>query len=168
MKNMNIYLIRHAESVYNAKKILQGRQDCELSSRGLKDTVRRSLSFPNDFDIIFCSPLKRTRQTAKILLPNSEIIYDERIMERGFGNWENMPITDEKQFLLNNQVIPPNGETLEELDSRISEFIAMLKKDYKNKRVLVITHAGIIYTLYRILNIPKKIVDNLEIVEIVI
>lgn len=165
---MKIYLIRHAESDYNAREILQGQQDCELSPKGLKDTIRRSLAFPNNFDVVFCSPLKRTRQTMEILLPNSEVIYDERIIERGFGDWENRPVTDERQFLLDNQVVPPNGETIEELDDRVTKFITMLRNDYKDKRILIITHAGIIYTMYRILNIPRKVVDNLEIVEITI
>jgi len=165
---MKIYLIRHAESTYNDRKILQGRQDCELSSRGIKETIECSLTFPNNFDAIFCSPLKRTRKTIEILLPNSEVIYDERIIERGLGDWENMPNTDEKQFLLRNQVTPPNGETLEEVDHRIIQFLTMLKKDYKDKRVLIVTHAGIIYAIHRVLKMPKRMVDNLEIVEVVI
>lgn len=119
---MKINLIRHAESTYNAKKLLQGKQDCELSQKGLKDTIKKASTFPNDFEVVFCSPLKRTKQTAKILLPNSKIIYDERIVEKGLGDWENTPNTDEKQFLLKNKITPPNGETLEEFDNRINRY----------------------------------------------
>ncbi len=163
---MKIYLIRHAESIYNSKKILQGRQDCELSEKGLSDTIKRASTFANNYDIVFCSPLKRTRQTAEILLPNSKIIYDERIIEKGLGDWENMPNTDEKQFLLNNKVIPPNGETFEEVEDRITQFITMLKNDYKDKKILVITHLGIIYAINRKLGKKVKPIDNLEIVEV--
>ncbi len=44
----------------------------------------------------------------------------------------------------------------------------MLKKDYKNKSILVVTHVGIIYAIHRILKMPKRMVNNLEIVEIVL
>lgn len=66
---MKITLIRHAESVYNEKRLLQGQVDCELSKKGLKETKEKSKNFPSDFDICFCSPLKRTKQTAEILIP---------------------------------------------------------------------------------------------------
>lgn len=37
----------------------------------------------SDFDICFCSPLKRTKQTAEILVSYLNKIYDERIIEKG-------------------------------------------------------------------------------------
>ena len=46
---MKLILIRHAESIYNEKKLLQGQVDCELSEKGLKDTKNRSKNFPNRF-----------------------------------------------------------------------------------------------------------------------
>ncbi len=127
---MKITLIRHAETAYNEKKILQGQVDCKLSERGLKETEEKSKNFPNDFEICFCSPLIRTKRTAEILVPYLNKIYDERIMERGLGDWEDTPNTDEKQFLMNNKTVPPNGETFEEFDSRILEFLEMFKKNY--------------------------------------
>lgn len=119
---MKITLIRHAESIYNEKRLLQGQVDYELSKKGLKDTKERSKNFPSNFDICFCSPLKRTKQTAEILVPYLNKIYDERIIERGLVDWENTPNTDEKQFLMHNKTVPPNGETFEKFDSRISDF----------------------------------------------
>ena len=108
---MKLILIRHAESIYNEKKLLQGQVDCELSEKGLKDTKNRSKNFPTDFDICFCSPLKRTKQTAKILVPYLNVIYDDRLMERGLGDWENTHNTDEKQFLMHNKIVPLNVVT---------------------------------------------------------
>lgn len=163
---MKIVLIRHAESVYNEKKLLQGQIDCELSDNGLKATKEKSKNFPYDFDICFCSPLKRTKQTAEILVPNLNKIYDKRIIERGLGDWENTPNTDEKQFLMHNKTVPPNGETFEEFDSRISDFLKMLKKNYNNKKILIVTHGGVIYAIYRILRLKVKEIENLEMVTV--
>lgn len=163
---MKINLIRHAESTYNEKRLLQGQVDCDLSQKGLNDTKEKSKDFPSDFDICFCSPLKRTRQTAEILVPYLNIIYDKRIIERGLGDWENTPNTDEKQFLLHNRKIPPNGETFKEFDSRILEFLEMIKNNYKDEKILVITHGGVIYAIHRILGLKAKIIENLEMIDI--
>ena len=163
---MKITLIRHAESVYNEKRLLQGQVDCELSKKGLKETKEKSKNFPSNFDICFCSPLKRTKQTAEILVPYLNKIYDERIIERGLGDWENTPNTDEKQFLMHNKTVPPNGETFEEFDNRILDFLEMLKKDYNNKKILIVTHGGVIYAIHRILGLKVKVIENLEMVTV--
>lgn len=163
---MRVTLIRHAESIYNKKRLLQGQIDCSLSQKGLSDTKKKSKDFPTDFEICFCSPLKRTKQTAEILVPYLKKNYDKRIMERGLGDWENTSNTDEKQFLLHNKIVPPNGETREEFDSRILEFLEMIKNNYNNKKVLIITHGGVIYAMYRILGLKVKTIENLEMVTI--
>lgn len=147
---MKITLIRHAESTYNEKKLLQGQVDCELSKKGLSATKEKAKNFPSDFDICFCSPLKRTKQTAEILVPYLNVIYDDRLMERGLGDWENTPNTDEKQFLMHNKTVPPNGETFEEFDSRILSFLEMIKNNYSDKKMLVVTHGGVMYAIHRI------------------
>lgn len=163
---MKITLVRHAESTYNEKRLLQGQIDCDLSKKGLKDTKEKAKDFPSNFDICFCSPLKRTKQTAEILVPKLYKIYDKRIIERGLGDWENTPNTDEKQFLMHNKKVPPNGETFEDFDSRILEFLEMVKNNYKDKKILVITHGGVIYAIYRILGLKMKVIENLEMVTI--
>lgn len=163
---MKITLVRHAESTYNEKRLLQGQIDCDLSKKGLKDTKEKAKDFPSNFDICFCSPLKRTKQTAEILVPKLYKIYDKRIIERGLGDWENTPNTDEKQFLMHNKTVPPNGETFEDFDSRILEFLEMVKNNYKDKKILVITHGGVIYAIYRILGLKMKVIENLEMVTI--
>lgn len=163
---MRVTLIRHAESIYNKKGLLQGQIDCSLSRKGLSDTKEKSKHFRTDFDICFCSPLKRTKQTAEILVPDMDKIYDKRIIERGFGDWENTPNTDEKQFLIQNKIVPPNGETSEAFDSRILEFLEMIKNNYNDKKVLIITHRGVICAIFRILRLKVKTIENLEMVTI--
>ena len=163
---MKITLVRHAESTYNEKHLLQGQIDCELSNKGLEKTKEIAKGFPQDFDICFCSPLKRTKQTAKILVPNLALIFDDRLIERGLGDWEDTPVTDEKQFLLSSNTVPPNGETFEEFYSRLNDFLKMLKQNYYDKKILVITHAGVIYGMHKILEIKTKAINNLETVTI--
>jgi len=102
----------------------------------------------------------------KVVALATRILHDERLMEMGLGDWENTPVSDEKRFLLKNKVIPPNGETYESLDKRILEFLEMLKENYNNENILIITHAGIIYAIHRILGQKCSTIDNLEIITI--
>ncbi len=167
---MEISLIRHGESEYNRIGLLQGRIDCNLSENGLKQTQKKAKNFDSSkFDLCFCSPLKRTRQTAQILVPNLQIIYDERIIERSLGDLENTPNSDEKQFLLNQiDSAPNNGESINDIQKRVNDFINFLKENYSDKKILVITHAGVIYAIQRVLNLNLKAVNNLEEIKILI
>lgn len=163
---MKLTIIRHAESVYNEKGLFQGQVDCELSKRGIEQTKQKSKGFPTDFDICFCSTLKRTKQTAEILVPYLNIIYDKRLIERGMGEWENTPVNDEKRFLLNNNEVPSSIETIKELDKRVLEFLDMVRKQYNKQNILVITHGGIIHSIHRVLVLKTKDISNLEMITI--
>lgn len=165
---MELNLLRHAESEYNKMGLLQGRIDCSLSEEGIRKTKERAQTFnSNYYDVCFSSPLKRTLQTAKVLVPNLKIICDERIIERNLGDWENTPISDEKNFLLKNiENRPPNGELIYDVTKRVEEFISFLKENYKDKKILIVTHAGVIYAFQRVLNLKVASVNNLEIIKI--
>lgn len=159
---MELTLLRHAQSEYNKKGLLQGRIDCNLSREGIEQTKERAKSFDSsNYDVCFSSPLKRTLQTAKILVPDLEIICDDRLIERSLGDWEDTPTSDEKVFLLNMDSTPPNGESSVEITERIEEFIDFLKENYADKRVLIISHAGIVYALQKALGLEVKPIDNL-------
>ena len=41
------YFVRHAESLWNIKKLCQGRRDIELSPKGLQDTVEFAKKLSN-------------------------------------------------------------------------------------------------------------------------
>lgn len=115
----------------------------------VKKTIERVKSFDSSrYDICFTSPLKKALQTAQILVPNLDIICDDRIIERSLGNWEGTPTLDEKTFLLKNvNPTPPNGESTFEITRRVENFIQFLYKNYPDKRILVISHAGIVYAM---------------------
>lgn len=161
---MELTLLRHAQSEYNKKGLLQGRIDCNLSEEGIEQTKKRAQDFDSsNYDICFSSPLKRTLQTAQILVPDLEIICDDRLIERSLGDWEDTPTSDEKKFLLNNiDSTPPNGESTDEITKRVEDFVEYLKVNYSGKRVLVISHAGIVYALQVALGLEVKPINNLE------
>lgn len=167
---LNITLLRHAESIYNKNNIFQGQSDCECSKNGINLTKKLKKKFNEDkYDFVFCSTLKRARQTAETLIEKIPIYYDDRLKEICLGIWENTDITKEKQnalFIQNN--LPDGAESHYELDKRVKSFLDMLKEKYKNnEKILVITHGGTIHSIKRVLNInDNKQTKNLDMIKI--
>ena len=67
---------------------------------------------------------------------------------------------------MHNKTVPPNGETFEEFDNRILDFLEMLKNDYNNEKILIVTHGGVIYAIHRILGLKVRAIENLEMVTV--
>ena len=86
-----LYLIRHGKTDWNDRHKLQGRTDIPLNDEGRRMAeAAREEYLDVHFDICFCSPLIRARETAEILLRgrNIPILTDDRLMEMSFGIYE--------------------------------------------------------------------------------
>ena len=123
---MEIYIIRHGETVWNAKKLLQGSTDIELNENGreLAGITGQNLEGVV-FNKIYSSPLIRAYETACLIRGhrNIPIIRDARLRELCFGSNEGKDfsklLADEsehiceraKEFL--TEVIEPQWKELE-------------------------------------------------------
>lgn len=163
---MNITFIRHAESEYNRDGIWAGRVDCSLTTEGINAAQKLGESIDKNFDIIYCSPLKRTKQTLFAILPEAKPIYDDRIIENSIGEWENT-----KKELYSKELVesyrrglytPPGAETYADIDKRICDFIEELFEKYHNdERILVVIHNGIMRAIKRnFLNLTNDIMSK--------
>ena len=101
---MDIYLLRHGETDWNKKQLLQGHTDIPLNERGraqVEDTVRRLRALDMRMDAVVSSPLKRARETAEIAArileyPQEKIVVEDLLIERGFGEGEGMLLEEMK------------------------------------------------------------------------
>lgn len=149
-----IVFIRHAESEYNRDGIWEGRVDCSLTEKGIESAKKLGNTIENNFDAIYCSPLKRAKQTLEAIFPNAKPIYDERIIEISIVEWE-----DKKKDLFDTHLrelfrkglyTPPGAESHQDVDKRACNFVEELFEKYKNnERILVVTHNGIIRSIKR-------------------
>ena len=138
-----IYIVRHGKTDWNVKGLLQGATDIDLNEEGINQAreLAKNLDF-SKIDICFCSPLKRTKQTAEILVGNKlKIIYDPMIVERGFGDYEGKPIDFD---LIEQQW----NYKLNDSSSRSKQFLDKIKKEYPDKTILIISHGSFIKTLH--------------------
>ena len=130
---MKIYVMRHGQTDWNLAGKAQGRTDIELNDTGIEQAKQAKKQIDNyKIDLIICSPLKRARKTAEIINEaiNCQIISDERIIERGFGNIEGK--TDEILAGLAVYIskLKDNGISKE----IIQEVVDLALKDKKEKR----------------------------------
>lgn len=159
---MKIYLMRHGETDYNKKGLIQGSLDIPLNEYGIRLAELTRDGFRNEglkFDKAYCSPLIRARQTADILLEgqNTPISYDDRICEMNFGEGEGILLKDISikpeyeniDYLFHDPekyVATEVGESYEALFQRVKDFLEqeIYPKENMYENVLVCCHGGII------------------------
>ena len=143
---MEILVMRHGTTVWNENKITQGRTNNRLSKSGKEIATIRAEEYKNEkIDLIFASPLMRTMQTANIMnkFHNVKIVKDERIVEidQGiFAGRKKSTLTPEEIALKRAQAEGTGMEKFSAVFKRCTEFIEFLKKEYSDKRVLIVTH----------------------------
>ena len=133
-----LYLVRHGETVDNARQIMQGQTQGELNENGLRQARKFSEAWKDrHLDAVIASDLKRSVDTARIIAePHGlEVITISLLRERDWGSFTGRFIPE-----LKGEVWPDDIETLENLLSRAGEFIAYVRKTFPGKKVLAVGH----------------------------
>ena len=143
-----IYVVRHGQTDWNKRKVMQGQTDIPLNEEGKRQALALGKKLQTiKFDITYCSPLKRAVETFQNLSVKSDrIVFDDRLKERNYGEFENRPKNsfDYNEFwsyTLNKKYA--KAEACKEFFKRIFNFLEEIKDDYKDKDILIVTHAGV-------------------------
>jgi len=155
---MNIYIIRHGQTPWNALKKIQGRADTELNEEGIQKAIITGQAFSDvEFDLVFTSPLKRARHTAELFLGGKEvpIVIDERLIELGFGEYEGLSTMKENFEIPDPEFMDffhhperyktaPGGESLACMGERTKDFMwdIMRRPELQGKNILVSSHGA--------------------------
>jgi alpha-ribazole phosphatase len=147
---MEIYLIRHTTPNIE-KGICYGQSDIGITDTFTHEVKKIHQSIPiHEITTVYSSPLQRCKLLAQTF--KKEIVFDDRLKELNFGNWElqlwdaidSSEINPWMNDFVNIQV--PNGESYIALQERILDFHASLDHNSEEK-IAVITHAGPIRVL---------------------
>ncbi|GAA3584013.1 alpha-ribazole phosphatase [Snuella lapsa] len=145
---MEIYLVRHTTPLIG-KGICYGQSDLDLDNDHYKEFKNIIQQIPQNKDYqVFSSPLKRCALLAYHL--SNSPIFDDRLKELHFGDWELKAWHDIAEEELNPwmqdfvNISPPNGESYLELASRVNTFFEELKQVQATKNIIIVTHAGAI------------------------
>ena len=154
---MILLFIRHCRTDYNINNLWCGLSDIDISASS-KDDVPNLIEQIKIYDIdkIYCSPLKRAKETVELLNKNINIAVDIEplIIERSFGLLEGKQCTAKDKDDLANWIINTdlnaNVEKIQDMYfKRIKKFFDKLTKDPKNenKTFLIVAHSWV----YRLL-----------------
>lgn len=150
---MKIYFVRHGQTKYNALQAHQP-ENAELSKLGIKQAeilAKRFSKIP--IDIIYSSPIKRAKQTAKIINKTlkKKIIYSDFLKERKgpsefVGKRTDSPEVAQINKIRNLHENDPlwhysDEENFIEFKERVKKFFNVLDKT-KKENILVATHGG--------------------------
>ena len=158
-----IYFVRHGETVLTPMRKFSGTGslDPELMQEGLNqaDLVAEECA-KLGAEILIASPLKRTRQTAEAIARTTglEIIFDEAWYELSFGSWDGKSIEEVREeepdayqaWLNSSSYAPGGGESYDDAAIRIEEALNKLVAEYPGKKIIVVTHNGVIKTAAKI------------------
>ena len=144
-----IYVTRHGETNWNLEQKVMGRVDIPLNQNGRKQaTIVRDSLFDTSIDKIICSPLLRAKQTADIINQRKqvEIIYDNRLIERDFGEFEGMNTKDFDfdgfwDYYQNEHY--KKAENIQDFFDRVYEAVDDIMMTYQEETILIVAHGGI-------------------------
>ena len=172
-----IYLLRHGETDYHAQKRLLGRKDVSVNETGREQAGRVRDYFEGiDLSAIYCSPLKRCRETVEPTAENKGLdvrVMDE-LLEVEMGEWDGRMVTElfetDKELLTKwlrspSSVTLPGGEDFGAVRDRTA--IAMeeiTRRHNQDSAVLVASHGGPIRVM--ICQALKMDIDNMLRIEI--
>jgi broad specificity phosphatase PhoE len=133
----------HGTSIDNEKDISSGWSDCDLSPLGLTQ-AKQLAAQTNDlkFDVVFCSDLKRATKTAYEAFGSRFLVVpDARLRECNYGDLNGgSSATVEPMQEVNFTQEFPNGESYEDVKTRMADFLKTLKENYDGKSVAIVGH----------------------------
>lgn len=150
-----IYFLRHGSTDWNENLNREGKKDpkCQgrcnlhLNDLGKKQALEVKEDLKNmKLDKIICSPLIRTKETLAIAYDgDAPIIYDNRIIERDFGEFEGLTRSefDFNGFwnIYSNQNFN-KAESIQDVQNRVFNLLDELK-DNSDENVLLVSHGGV-------------------------
>ena len=139
---------------------IQGSSDIDLNEHGILQAKETAKKLQNiNIDCIYCSPLNRTLDTANYINENRnlKIITDNRLLERGFGNYEGLngkKVDFKKYWDFNLNLSDSNVESIKDFFNRVYFLLLDLYNSYSNtdSNILLVTHNGVNLAISSILN----------------
>lgn len=159
-----IYIVRHGETEWNVKRIIQGHKDSSLTQKGIQQAQTLSKRLKKiKFDAIFSSDLGRAQRTAEIIALEHKLAFvtNKALREKTWGKYEGKRVvqyrkelkelldkyenlSDDKKFTFK---LPHGIETNEAAVTRFIRFLREIAVAHIGKTVLIVTHGGVMQFL---------------------
>ena len=133
----------HGTTTDNEQDLATGWAPGELSELGKQQAKDiRKLVEEQNFDVVFCSDLKRAIDSAELGFGDKyKIIHDKRLREANYGDHTQKSAKVFKNNM--NEFVDspfPCGESYKDVEKRIRDFCEYLKINYSEKHVAIVAH----------------------------
>lgn len=166
--NIRLHLVRHGQ---DEEDKVGGWSDNHLTKVGIAEIEKLKEEIELDYDVFISSDLNRAKETALILNEkiNMDIIYDSNFRETNNGKLKNLTKEEFHRDYpglyyssLKMDEKYPDGESPNDFYNRIKETFMKMLETNKNKKILLVTHGGVITVILCLLN-GWKYNNNLKI-----
>lgn len=156
MPQTQLYLIRHGQTDWNLRAMLQGQTDIPLNEMGRRQAMEaRERLAGVHFDAVYSSPLRRAMDTAQLVSgwPMEKIRADQRLIEIAFGPYEGKATHTlgpafAPFFAEPATYRPPEGgESLQSVLQRTADFLAFVAREHAGQTLLVAGHGAALHAM---------------------
>jgi len=155
-----LLLVRHGETELNSAERYWGHSDIKLSTLGFRQAEKlRDRLAAQKIDVVYSSDLQRALATAKTIASRHQLDVTAcaELREINFGKIEGLNFKEISQLFpefaakwkarRSTNIEFPGGESLDQLNNRVSNFVGRLKKHEAEETVLIVAHAGVLRSL---------------------
>ena len=155
-KSTRFGLIRHAQTVWNREKKIQGHSDSPLTPAGELQASRwGKILSQYSWNRLLTSDTGRARATAELINAYLKIplAADSRLREQDWGRWAGKTVPQikaqapqvlEEQIHAGWDFCPPGGESRRTVLMRSQKALQEAAERYPGKALLVVTHEGVV------------------------
>ena len=147
--NITLHLVRHGE--YIEDLVGGGWSENHLNENGINQIKALVNNIDNDYDLFISSDLTRAKDSAYIINKklNMDIIFDPNFREINTGDLTKV-----------NDLDFEYTEKKEVFFKRIEESFKKLLEENKNKKILLLSHSGVISVILYLLNENQDKIPN--------
>ena len=154
-------LIRHAETLWNRERRMQGQTDTALSDTGRAQAAALAERLAGSaYVALYSSDLARARNTAQAIARRTghDIITDSRLRERRFGIFEGLAYAEmserhpeewQRFQSRDPDYVIPGGECAREFHVRCLACLTEIAERHDGCDVAIVTHGLVLDALYR-------------------
>ena len=154
------YLIRHGETDFNKKRFFYGKADVSINETGKEQAaLLHQLMKGRSISQVYTSRLKRTQETAAIILPDHTPMAYKALNERDFGLWEGrtaneiqaaFPLVWEEWLESPFKVTPSKAEPFNKFKERVWSIVQEIRET-ADSEIVIVGHLGVLRLIYQYL-----------------